>query len=239
MEINVGKFITPIGFEYVDPTKNTLYSHSYLFAYAGPYSQTGVTANYHVNEKLSVLAGITRGWDQSLEDTNSHVDLLARVDYKFSKQWEATLTLSTGPQQPDGGEGYLTLLDGLLYFVPNDAWSVGLEATYGIEADVPGTGQNYSQFYGIAAYPSYKLNKQLSINGRAEWFSDADGNRGVGADNVYEATLGVTWAPLAGQGTLGEVLRIRPEIRLDYADNAVFDGQHSQTTFAVDAVLAF
>lgn len=237
--VTVGKFITPIGYEYVDPTKNTLYSHSYLFNFGAPFSHLGVTGKYSLSDELTVVAGLTRGWDQSIDDINDDIDFLGQINYKIDSQWDTFLTLSTGPQT-EGSNGWRTLLDALVYYVPNETWSFGFEGLYGVEAGVPGTGDDYSQFYGVAVYPSYKIAPGLSVNGRAEWFSDVDGIRGVGSNNVYEATIGLTWAPFANVNeTIGEAFKIRPEIRFDYADDPVFDGSRSQTTFAVDAVLAF
>ncbi len=240
LTLDIGKFITPIGYEYVDPTKNTLYSHGYLFNFAAPFSQTGIIGKLPISDQLTVMAGLTRGWDQSLEDNNGAIDFLGQVQYKPDSQWDTYFTLSVGPQQADA-YGYRTELDVLIYYTLNEKWKFGGEALYAIEADVPGTSDDYSQWYGAAFYPSYSVCNYASINGRLEWFSDNDLVRGVGANNVYEATLGVTFMPMAGQKCVGSGLQIRPEIRIDYADDKAFDGgnSYSQTTFAVDAVLAF
>jgi hypothetical protein len=238
--ITAGKFVTPLGYEYVDPRKNTLYSHGYIFNFATPFSQTGVMGEYNVADNLKVSAGFTRGWDQSTEDNNSHIDFLGSAAYTPDKQWSYTLSLSTGPQQTSG-EGWRTEVDFLATYQMNEQWSFGGEAIYGIEADVPGTGDDYSQWYGVAFYPSYKLNEMISLNARGEWFSDVDGTRGVGTPNVFEATVGCAILPLANT-EYGKLLTIRPEIRYDYApSDAIFDSgtDHDQVTFAVDAVLAF
>ncbi len=240
LTLNIGKFITPIGYEYTDASKNTLYSHGYLFNFGAPFSQTGITGKYSLSDQVTVLAGVTRGWDQSLEDNNGAIDFLGQVEYKPDSQWDTYLTLSVGPQQADS-YGYRTELDALVYYTLNETWTFGGEAMYAIEADVPGTSDDYSQWYGAAVYPTYNLSSHVTLNGRLEWFSDNYGVRGVGANNAYEVTLGAAFMPLAGQKYIGTALKIRPEIRFDYADDRAFDNgsAYSQTTFAVDAVLAF
>ena len=238
--ITAGKFVTPLGYEYVDPRNNTLYSHSYIFNFATPFSQTGITGRYNVSDNLHITAGFTRGWDQSTEDDNSHIDFLGMIEFSPDKQWNYTLVLSSGPQQA-AGEGWRTVLDGLVTYHMDENWTFGGEAIYGIEADVPGTGDSYSQWYGAAFYPSYKLNEFVSLNARGEWFSDVDGTRGVGTPNVFEVTLGCSIFPLV-KTELGDSLKIRPEIRWDYAPgDSIFDSgtDHDQTTIAIDAVFAF
>jgi len=237
--LNIGKFITPIGYEYVDPTKNTLFSHGYLFNFGAPYSHTGVTGTYSVSDELTVMAGLARGWDQSTDDNNGAIEFLGSATWAPEhSQWTHTLTLSVGPQSADN-YGYRTELDALCTYKFTDKWSFGGEAMYGIQADVPGTNDDYSQWYGLAVYPSYDLCSHASLNGRLEWFSDVDGTRGVGATNAFEVTLGVSFFPLAGVNPVDKAFKIRPEIRFDYADDRVFNGDYTQTTFAVDAVLAF
>jgi len=240
LTLNIGKFITPIGYEYVDPTKNGLYSHGYLFNFGAPFSQTGITGKMPISDQVTVMAGVTRGWDQSLEDNNGAIDFLGQVEYKPDSQWDTYLTLSVGPQQADA-YGYRTLLDGLIYYTMNDKVTIGGEAMYAIEADVPGTSDDYSQWYGLAVYPSYTVCPHAILNSRLEWFCDNDGVRGVGANNVFDVAIGVSILPLASERHIGAAFKIRPEIRFDYADDKAFDNgnAYSQTTFAVDAVLAF
>ena len=60
----LGKFVTLLGQEAINPTGNALYSHSYLFGFAIPFTQTGVLVTYALNDKFTIDAGITRGWNQ-------------------------------------------------------------------------------------------------------------------------------------------------------------------------------
>jgi hypothetical protein len=235
--ITAGKFITPIGYEYVDPRKNTLYSHGFLFNFGAPFSQTGVMGKYNLSDEMKVSAGITRGWDQSLEDTNGKIDFLGTIEYAPDDQWSYTLVLSTGPQS-DSPDGWQTVVDALIGYTMDDHWYFGAEAMIGYEADVP--GDDSAWWYGVAVYPSYKLTDMISLNGRAEWFADPDGARGVGADNVFEFTAGVAIQPFVNTD-YGNILTIRPELRWDIADDDAFDGgtDDQQVTFAIDAVFAF
>ena len=71
-----------------------------------------------------------------------------------------------------------------------------------------------------------------------DYFHDQGGSRlGVSA-NFYEGTLGVALHPFKDK--IGANLVIRPEIRGDLSDKAVFNSgrNKSQATVAVDAVFS-
>ena len=55
---------------------------------------------------------------------------------------------------------------------------------------------------------------------------------------MYEGTLGVTITPMPSD-KIGQNLKIRPEVRMDYAENAILDGQNSQVTAAIEAYFTY
>ncbi len=69
LELTVGKFITPMGFESTYGPSTPLYSRSFLFGFAEPISHTGIKANYIVNPQVSAYFAIVNGWDD-FEDNN-------------------------------------------------------------------------------------------------------------------------------------------------------------------------
>ncbi len=62
LTLQIGKFVTPMGYETINPTTNPLFSHSYMFGFAIPFTQTGILAKYNITKDLSITGGITRGW---------------------------------------------------------------------------------------------------------------------------------------------------------------------------------
>ena len=78
------------------------------------------------------------------------------------------------------------------------------------------------------------MNPKLDANGRAEWFLDNKGTRTGFATNYYEVTLGFDYHPV-------NCLRIRPEVRGDFADDPVFRNgrDKSQLTLAIEGLLSF
>jgi hypothetical protein len=240
LRVRAGKFVTLLGYEVINPTGNPLFSHSYLFGYAIPFTQTGVLGTYQVSDKLTVNGGVTRGWDTTLEDNNGTLDFLGGVTYTISDKTGLTANLVTGPDQPGDNDNWRSVIDLTLTHKLSDTLTLAVNGDYGYEANsVSSVSGSDAQWYGIAGYVSKKLNDYCTINGRAEFFNDQDGARiGGTATNWYEATLGVQVKPMA-KHDVGQNLVIRPEVRFDYADDPVFNGDYNQFTFGLDAYFTF
>jgi hypothetical protein len=254
--LKAGKFYTTLGYETYPPGGNSFYSHSYLYSFAIPVTQTGVLATYAITPTVTVTAGITRGWDQSTNDSNSAIDFLGNVAWTPDSKTAITLQLSEGPQFPhavghltdgiNGDDGsYWTLVDLDATYQWSDQTKLGFNADYG---DAPhaltdaGIATGSAQWYGAAAYISYVLNPMFTINGRAEIYDDANGFTvlGNGATNLYlEGTFGVGITPLPNDAIF-QWLSLRPELRYDYADHPAYGlgaSDRNQFSLAIDAVM--
>lgn len=240
LRVRGGKFVTLLGAEVINPTGNQLYSHSYLFGYAIPFTHTGLLATYEASDKLTINAGVTRGWDTALEDNNGTLDFLGSVVYTLGDATTFTVNLVTGPDQAGDNGSWRTVVDLLLSHKLDDDLTLTLNGDYGYEANsVASVSGSDAQWFGLAGYLSKSLNDNLTLNGRAEYFNDQDGARiGGTATSWYEATLGLAIKPLPGD-RIGRNLVIRPEVRFDYAEAPVFDGDYNQFTFGVDAYFTF
>jgi hypothetical protein len=236
LKVRVGKFVTTIGYEYINPTQNPLFSHSYLFGFAIPFTHTGVVGFYNLNEQTQIHFGMTRGWEQSLEDNNDAHDYLGGIALTLSPETKIYLNASIGPQQTDNSRDYRWLLDFIISHNIGDNLSLALNADWGWE-DIEGTGD--ATWWGVAGYVSYKFNDMFAVNGRVEYFNDDDGARGLGT-SVMEFTAGLDIKPLVSQKNFAS-LRVRPEIRYDLSDDNIFDGggDDNQFTFGVDVLFSF
>ncbi len=247
--IRFGKFVGLAGAEVIDPTKNVFFSHSFLFNFATPFTQTGLLVSYQLTDELTVKGGVTRGWDQATEDNNSAIDVVGQVSWN-SGPLVAAFTAIVGPEQNNTNRNYRTLLDLVATYTASDSWAFTVNPTYVYEDGGAPTGQ--AQWYGVAAYATYTPNgnKYINFSVRGEWFRDNEGVRylsegqpfqntgatGLGVNaNFYEITLGATWTPFA-ENSLGKNFKIRPEVRYDYSDRPAFDDvrQHQQVTVGMD-----
>ena len=246
LRIRAGKFVTLLGYELINSTGTAnLYSHSYLFTYAIPLTQTGVMGEYKISDDLLIDAGITRGWSQSLRDNNGSPDFLGGITYTpqesdFLKKWKFIANLSFGPQATHDNHDYWTVVDLQAIYTVSDKLTLAVNADYG---DAPhGLPNASAQWFGVAGYASYIINSMFTLNGRVEWYDDNNGfTLGTGANlSVYEATLGVAIVPFP-DNTIAKNLVIRPEVRFDYANKAYFDGltDRYQFTAGIDAYFAY
>ncbi len=240
LDLKVGKFVTPLGYEVINPTANALYSHSYLFGFAIPFTHTGILGTYVINDKWTVDAGITRGWNQSLRDNNGDPDVLGGVTWTPTAADKIIVNFTEGPEAFHDNHDWWTVLDFQMMHKFNDRLSAAVNADYG---DAPhAVGSTSAQWYGAAGYGSFVINDYVTLNGRVEWYNDNNGfTLGAGANTqVYEATVGVAITPVPHNDIMKNLV-IRPEVRGDYASRRFFDAgtDHYQFQAAVDAYFAF
>lgn len=253
--LTAGKFITPWGYEKIDPTQNGFYSHSWMFSLSQPKTLTGLTGRYQIDEQWGVMGGVVVGWDQAFEDNNDFPSLVAQVTYDPSKELHTAFSLIVGPEQESNRSDYRWLLDATVNYRIDNNFTVGAEAMGGYEPDSgtsfirPVAGANKFQavtgddstWNAIAGYVDYRYDEAGMYIGhfRAEAFNDGDGARLL-ATQVYSLTGALSIRPWVND-EVGKNFVIRPEIRYDYAEREVFDGNSSkwQITIGGDLVFSF
>ncbi len=244
VKIRAGKFNTLLGYETINPVWNnslgvgSLYSHSFLFGFAIPLTNTGVIGTYVINPEWTVTAGLTRGWDTSTEDDNDTIDAIGQVAWSINSKSALTVNFEIGPDQPGDNSNYRDVLDVIYVQKLADQLAFAINADYGYQFNSSTSGSD-CQWFGAAGYLTYTVSNMVAATARAEYFNDDDGYRGIGS-SVYEVTLGVAITPMPND-SIGKNLVIRPEVRYDYANDKVYDGGtgRSQGTFGVDAIFAF
>lgn len=236
--VKAGKFVTPLGYETINPVTNPLYSHTFLFGFAIPFTHTGVTATYQIDKNWAVMGGIVRGWDQALEDNNDMVSFLGQVAYTSDKL-DVIVTAITGPEQEDDEDDYRTVFDAIVVYREGDNLQFVLNADYGWESGLGIPDDDDPIWWGAAGYILYEIDPRLTAVARVEYFSDQDGGRGVGTE-LLEVTLGMNIKPMPDHRCMSGLI-IRPEIRWDRSPDEVFDSgtDQCQFTFGIDAIFAF
>lgn len=259
LRVRLGKFVTLLGYETINPTSNSFFSHSFLFTYAIPLTQTGVMTEYKINADWQLDAGVTRGWNQSLRDNNGAADFLGTVTWTpqesdFLKKLNVAVSLSEGPQSTHDNHDYWTVLDVIArYQMLGDGVADGslLLAVNGDYGDAPhGVVTSSAQWVGLAGYAKYVINSYAAANLRLEWYDDAQGFTlagfgtptvtPAGSVNLYEATVGVSVTPFPSNDILKNLV-VRPETRFDYAGKAFYPGgnPHFQATLGLDVYFIY
>jgi Putative beta-barrel porin-2, OmpL-like. bbp2 len=245
LTVTAGKFVAYLGQEVISPVGNLFYTHSYSFSYAIMYTNTGIMGSYTFSKlidgnDLTVSAGITNGWNQSLRDNNSAIDFLGQAKFSISKL-SMVLNFEEGPEAAGDNADYWTAIEAIPSYSISDQLTLTGDIVYVDAPHFSATNPGASaQWYGVVVYPSYKICSMLSFNTRLEWYRDQGGaTTGVQA-NYYALTLGLQIHPMPDNNIL-QFLQVRPEIRVDDADQRVFNhgSDYSELTFAVDAFMQF
>ena len=259
VRLRVGKWIELAGFEHFsaniygafgDPAR-ALYSYSYQFLYAEPGTQSGALLTYVLNPQWTFDAGFTRGWNQSLRDSNNSLDFLGRVTYTPCDKTSIIFVMTEGPEFPAGvgrnlppgdNSDWWTALDLVVTQKITDKLSLGLGFDYVEAPHITSLTGNDKQWGGVAGYLSYAFDPRFTLNTRLEWYEDAANGFSTGAPvraNYYETTVGVAIKPFPNDNILSHLL-FRPEIRYDNSDHSVFGGgNENQLTCSLDALLTF
>lgn len=237
--IRAGKFANLVGFESINPTQDFIgfYSRSFVFGTGYPFTHLGVlyTVDLDHNRDWTLTAGVTRGDEQGFEDNNDAVSFLGSLNWRINKEMSLYIANSTGPEQPNNESDYRTTWDATFYWQPTDKCRFLANGyfIYDAAGDPDGDG---GVLYAFAALASYDFCKEARLKLRAEWFHDEDGLRTLPDLDLYEFTVGLDVIPFA-RHELGQNLIIRPEFRYDFSDDEVFDGDDSQFTFGIDAIV--
>jgi hypothetical protein len=92
LKVKVGRYISPIGYFNVNTTLNFFNTIPYTFEWGEPFTHTGVSASYQVNDRLNVTSAIVRGWD-NFDNSNPNFGYLGTWSYTFRDQSNLTQML--------------------------------------------------------------------------------------------------------------------------------------------------
>jgi len=224
--IKAGHYYTICGYEVVTAINNFFYSHAYTMQYGEPFTHTGVLAGYQWNDKLQLLGGIDRGWD-NWEDDNSNDSFLGGILWDSGEGTTLGVTGTLGKEFTINGDNTQR---SLISFVGTreitSRWMYVIQSDIGHQnSGNPSDPGEPAEWYGINQYLFYKINCCWTAGLRAEWFRDDDGVRVTGLQpnnpitgsywtgDFAELSLGLNWKPNAN-------LMVRPEVRYDTFDGA-------------------
>ena len=217
VKLTMGNFNTFLGYEVISPTANFNYSTSYLFT-NGPFSHTGLKADFTLSDDFSLMVGIMNGTDLTEFNPNGSYAFGAQLGY--SGQFLNFL-------YDDAGLGFEVDYTG--GFDLSDSFFLGINGAYQTKDD--------AGFYGVALYPQLAASDAFSVGLRGELF----GYHEKDVDDI-PSVLGLT---LTGSYAIDN-LTIKPEIRLDSWNkdyepfvNNNGDSVKSLSSFVLAAIYSF
>ena len=220
IDIKMGVFDTPIGYEQFDSGSNPNFSRSYGFAIE-PNHHTGVLASYKIVDALSVSAGVANSHNGVIGTFNDRLATEGRLTYLGT----ATITLPEGTGALQGSTINLGIIRGEDASEDADqtttrattSYYAGATVNTGITGLSLGAAFDYLQdgdvivspdnkLWALAGYVSYAVTDKLKLNGRYDTIQTDDGDlRSVTLTAQYDLWANVL-TRLEGRWDSGEAV---------------------------------
>ncbi len=234
LTVDMGKFVTHMGYEVIESRDNWNYSRSFLFSWAIPYYHFGVRAAYPILPSVTLSGYLSNGWN-NLEDNNDAKTVGASIFMTPSEQLTVIAAWIGGNEQPDSANaGMRNVIDLTLVYRPTATVSFAINGDYGTES-FAGTSVTWK---GVALYGRYAFSDATALAVRSEIYDDTDGATTGTAMRLGELTATFEHLLLGG-------LLLRAEFRHDWSTVPVYtqaDGGaplDHQSTIALGAVVSF
>ena len=287
IDFKAGMYVTPMGAETIDASTNSFYSKSYIFNFGLPYKHTGILATAHITSVIDLYAGVDTGVNTTVGvgsgDNNGTAAFVGGIGLNLMGGDLTVLALThIGPENPSTGPGAVQdankynreFADIVVTWKATGSLTLITELNYVHENNpfvttANGNAANGASAWGIAQYFGYALTDEVTLNARAEVFSDNKNffvaafpnnnafnaaQSGYGLTNAFSVagnsgttygaiTLGATYKPNMDWFPVGVVALLRPEIRYDTSLNGKkpYNGGKDSGAFTIgsDIVLTF
>ena len=241
--IMVGRFLTLVGEEAINPTLDTNFSRSVLF-YNTPDTHTGIRAVFTVTDKITLTTGVNDGWD-NIRDWSRRKTIELGFAYNVNSCFSFSIQGLNGqeratPRTDTGPLGLRTLIDVIatINATPKLTLIANYDHGYQSNAALPNGTFNPAHWQGISGYINYAFTDMWHSSLRGDLFEDSDGYRTGVSQNWRALTLTVGCTPIKN-------LEVRVETRHDFSNvnsflnvNNVSVGRNNQS-YALEAFYKF
>ena len=197
LNLKIGHFYSPTGYETVPAPDNFFYTRSYTFSNGEPFTHTGLVGNYIVNKNWAFMGGAitgsaTGGWDGGWDKELSNWGGLAGTTWTSDdKRSSINLTGSYSRTSTRSNEPWSFYSLVLQHKITPETLLV-LHHTSGFAGGVfMPDGNKDVAWHGVDMQLHHDLREDLSVGIRSEWFRDKDGFRVCSPLRVAQATNSV------------------------------------------------
>lgn len=199
LNVKIGHFYTPIGYETVPAPSNFFYTHAYTMQYGEPFTHTGVLNNYTINKNWSAMGGAitgsgTGGWDGNFNRQMGNWGGIGGVTWT-SDDTKTSLNVSgTGSSTSTRSNNFWGMYSIVFKHMITDKTHFILQHDHGFADGVLLNNLKHSnvvkdaQWLGVNMHMYYDITPDLSVGFRGEWFRDSDGFRVWSPGRVSAAT---------------------------------------------------
>lgn len=192
VDVKVGAFTSPQGYETLDPSTSPFYSHSYTYFYNVTFNHTGILTTTHVNPKLDFYLGVDTGNQTTFGYPNGDPNGKPSgfVGFGLNNLLNDKLTVLAlshiGPENPyprfdrfgnfnandpTAGSDLRYYNDVVFTYKVNDNFTSVTELNY--TRDDYGVGNGPASAYSVSQYFGYTFGKIYTLNFRGEAYRDS------------------------------------------------------------------
>lgn len=248
LQIDVGKYVTPHGYEVIETKDNWNYSRSFLFTLPLPYYHFGVRATYAFNDKVSLAVMMHNGYNNVVDNNTRRSFSLSSI-IKPNSKLTIVNNYTVGPEQNDNKDDYRNLYDGSItyvikpsvtfatnYFYLSDhirtSFTVGSGST-----SITATNSIGVHATGIVGYLHLQPKENWAFTPRFEYYRDNDGFTTGLRQELKSLTL-------TGERVIKGGLITRLEYRRDFSNRDYFlksstQPVNAQSTVTIGIIYAF
>ena len=200
LDVKVGHFYTPIGYETVPANENFFYSHAYTMQYGEPFTHTGALSTYTINSNWSAMGGLitgsnTGGWDGGFDKQMGNWGGIAGTTWTSNDKGTSANVSGTYSKTSETSNKTWAMYSIVLKHNITDKTHFVLQHDHGFAEGVTLYGTNSAntnpltaEWYGINSHLYYDIKDNLSVGMRAEWFRDQNGFRVWAPGRIGAAT---------------------------------------------------
>jgi hypothetical protein len=225
LQVDVGKFVTPMGAEVIESKDNWNYSRGLLFTWAIPFYHFGARAKYTFNDKYNVTGFLVNGWN-NIVDNNSGKTYGFSFNGNPTKKITYTVNYLAGPELPpnptpgvDTEDFWRQTWDAMVMYTGNKlAVMANFDYGRGDRTFTGGVLSNPVYWTGGAGYAKYALTANDYVAARYEYLEDHDGFMTGTLPRTHMHEITATY-----QHTLATHLLSRFEYRRDMSQNPLYE----------------
>ncbi|MBX3628679.1 MAG: porin [Nitrosomonas sp.] len=216
LNIKIGHFYTPTGFETVPAPDNFFYTRAYTLNVGEPFTHTGLLANYTVNKNWLILGGAltgsaTGGWDAGWDKELGNWSGIAGFTWNSDNQATSVHISGTYSETSTRSSEPFWFYNIVFKQKINSRTLLVLHHVYGMAGGVLLNNLKYTNtikdatWMSFVAHLYYDLTDNVSAGIRGEWFRDADGFRNPSPFRIAAATNIVNGNAISYAGDINSV----------------------------------
>lgn len=233
VELDLGMFISPFGYESLDSWKNPNYTISALYTYGQPNWHTGLKATWEVTDALTLMGLVVNGINnisetQQGQGLDQNPNAGGSVTYQASEALSFALGGLFALDQKHNDDGGFDVFGDFVTTLELGDFLTALNIDYILTRDGARDGSNRS-FIGFNLTAGYKLNDTFRIAARGEYLRDDADYAGKDVWHLVTGTFTFDVRLVPDH----DYLIVRWENRVEWSNQRIF-GQDSRGTKDTD-----